>query len=221
MQSKDRDAAFMSALTTEHFVVQSSMSATNSESGQRASLYLFSLSSALVAFGFVSRTPEVFTPFVATVLPAVFLIGVFTCVRLVDANLEMMQLLVYVARIRAYYRTLSPDAEELLSPETGRWPEAKKPPALRLGVFLAFITTNASLVALINSIVGGAGIALLLWRLLNSRTVAVVLGVLAAILLMTLFLRYQRWRYTVAGHMREYEPAHRSAKSPIHAVRSR
>jgi hypothetical protein len=221
MQSKDRDAALMSALTTEHFVVQSSMSATNSESAQRASLYVFSLSSALVAFGFVSRTPTIFTPFIATVLPAVFLVGVFTCVRLVDANLEMMQLLVYVARIREYYRTLSPDAQELFSPETGRWPEAKKPPALRLGVFLAFITTNASLVAVINSIVGGAGVAMLLWHLLNSRTVAVVLGVLAAILLMTLFLRYQRWRYTVAGHMREYEPVHRPGKAHMRAMHNR
>jgi hypothetical protein len=198
MPSTDRDAAFISALTTEHFVIQSSMSATNTESGQRASLYVFSLSSALVALGFLSQTPRVFTPFVATVLPAVFLLGVFTSVRLIDANLEMMQLLAYVARIRQYYRTLSPDAEELFSPETGRWPEAKRPPALGLGLLFAYITTNASMVAFINSIVGGAGIALLVWHWLAKQTLAVSLGVLSALALMALFLLFQRWRYEVA-----------------------
>ena len=211
MQTTDRDAAFISALTTEHFVIQSSMSATNTESGQRASLYVFSLSSALVALGFVSRTPEVFAPFVATVLPAVFLLGVFTSVRLIDANLEMMQLLVYVARIREYYRTLSPEAKELFSPETGRWPEATRTPALHLGVFFAFITTNASVVAFINSIVGGAGIALLAGRWLQNRAIAVLLGVLAALVLMTLFLLFQRWRYEIEMP-KEVRPVTRGTK---------
>ncbi len=193
---KESQAAFMSALTTEHFVVQSSMSATNTESAQRASLYVFSLSSALVAMGFTARSPEFFVPFVATVLPSLFLLGVFTSVRLIDANLEMMHLLMYVARIREYYRTLTPDAEELFSPETGRWPEDRGTPALRLGVFIGYITTNASMIALINSIVAGAGVALLAGRVFAAgKATAVWIGILAALVLMTLFLVFQRWRY--------------------------
>jgi hypothetical protein len=57
------------------------------------SLYLFSLSSSLVALGFASRSPELFMPFVAIVLPAVFILGVFTAARLVDSNLEGIQFL--------------------------------------------------------------------------------------------------------------------------------
>ena len=220
MKTKDDDAAFISALTTEHFVIQSSMSATNSESAQRASLYVFALSSTLVALGFVSRSPGVFVPFIAAVLPAIFLIGVFTSVRLVDANLEMMQLLRNVARIREYYRTLSADAKELFSPETGRWPEATKPPALWHGVFIGFITTNASMIALINSIVGGAGIALLIGYWSQKRGLAVSLGIMVAVALMTIFLFYQRWRYKSFSPA-QYEQAQKSTKSSIRAIRSR
>ncbi len=41
-----------------------------------------------MALGFVSRSPELFVPFVAIVLPALFILGLFTAVRLVDSNLE-------------------------------------------------------------------------------------------------------------------------------------
>jgi hypothetical protein len=40
---------FMSALVTEHFVLQSTASSTISESGSRVSIYLSALSSGLVA----------------------------------------------------------------------------------------------------------------------------------------------------------------------------
>jgi hypothetical protein len=62
-------SALISALPTEHYVLQSAISANTSEVGTRASLYLFSLSSSLVALGFASRSPELFVPFVAIVLP--------------------------------------------------------------------------------------------------------------------------------------------------------
>jgi hypothetical protein len=52
---KEPPAAFISALTTEHFVLQGAVSANTSEVGTRASLYLFSLSSSLVALGFASH----------------------------------------------------------------------------------------------------------------------------------------------------------------------
>jgi hypothetical protein len=49
MDERTRESAFMSALVTEHFVLQSAASTTISEASARASLYVFSLSSALVA----------------------------------------------------------------------------------------------------------------------------------------------------------------------------
>jgi uncharacterized membrane protein len=197
MDDKERQSAFISALVTEHFVLQSAASGTVSEAGSRASLYLFSLSSALVAMGFASGSREVFVPFVATVLPAVFLLGLFTVIRLVDAAIEYNRFLTGIARIRGYYRTLTPEAASLFSAESGQWPEMWAMPAVRHGEVIALFTTNASTIAFVNSIVGGAGVAVLAAeRLGGGQTgLAVGLGVVAAIALLTIFFVYQNWRY--------------------------
>jgi hypothetical protein len=193
----DRQAALMSALTTEHFVLQTASSSTISEAAARSSLYVFSLSSSLVAMGFMAQSPEAFMPFVAAVLPALFLLGVFTIVRLVDTTLENMQYLAGIARIRSHYRTLSPEADALFAARHGRWPEASDTPSLRLGEVVAFFGTTASMVAFINSVVAGAGVALLAHHLLGGprHGIALACGTAAALVLMLLFLFYQRWLF--------------------------
>jgi hypothetical protein len=200
MDEKEPPPAFMSALTTEHFVLQTAANAATTEAGTRASLYILSLSSSLVAMGFASRSPDLFVPFVAIVLPAVFILGVFTAVRLVDSNLEGMQFLTGIARIRQYYRTLTPEAADQFSAKSGRWPETQATPALRLGAFVGFITTTASMVAFINSIVAGVGVALLVGGLLppHHLLLASLIGTGVALLLMAAFLGYQRWRFDSA-----------------------
>jgi hypothetical protein len=197
MNEKEAPSAFMSALTTEHYVLQSAISANTSEVGTRASLYLFSLSSTLVALGFASRSPELFVPFVAIVLPALFVLGVFTAVRLVDSNLEGILYLNDIARIRHYYRRLGPEAAEYFSPDSGRWPENQAWPALRMGPFIGLITTTASMVAFLNSIVAGVGVAMLVGGLLREKRTAVasLIGAGVALVLMAVFFVYQKWRY--------------------------
>ena len=201
MDDKEPSSALISALTTQHFVLQGALSANTSEVGTRASLYLFSLSSSLVALGFASRSPELFVPFVAIVLPAQFILGLFTAVRLVDSNLEGMLFLKGIARIRQYYRTLSPEAEEQFSAESGWWPENRNWPPLRLGHSVGFVTTTASMVAFINSIVAAVGVAMLAGRLLqkNQTLLAGVIGAAVALVLMAVFFRYQKWRYDSTG----------------------
>jgi hypothetical protein len=197
MEEKEPPSAFISALTTEHFVLQTALSGNTSEVGTRASLYIFSLSSSLVALGFASQSPELFVPFVAIVLPAVFILGLFTAVRLVDSNLEGILFLNGIARIRKYYRTLAPEAEEQFSPESGRWPENQAWPSLQMGPFVGFITTTASMVAFINSIVAGVGVAFLAGRLLGEEQtlLASLIGAGVALVLMATFFAYQKWRY--------------------------
>ena len=206
MNEQEPSSAFISALTTEHYVLQSAISGNTSEVGTRASLYLFSLSSSLVALGFASRSAELFVPFVAMVLPALFILGLFTAVRLVDSNLEGMLYLSSIARIRRYYRTLGPEAAEHSSPESGRWPENQASPALRLGPFVGLITTTASMVAFLNSILAGVGVAMLAGGLLREQrtVVASLIGAGVALVLMALFFVYQKWRYdSTTAHMQE------------------
>lgn len=121
------------------------------------------LSSSLVAIGFISQSPALLVPFAAAVLPAVFLLGLFTVLRLVDTGLQNMQYLVGIARIRGFYRTLGSEAAEQFAPCNGRWPEAKAP-EVKLGRIFAFLSTTASMIAVINNVVGGIGIALLIRR---------------------------------------------------------
>lgn len=197
MDEQARRSELMSALTTEHFVLQTATSTAASESTSRATLYVMSLSSVLVAMGFVSQNRGAFVPFVATVLPALFILGVFTFLRLVDNGVENLQFLASIARIRGYYRTLTPEAADYFSPESGRWPEPTTL-ALRRGP-LTFFFTTASMIAFVNSIVAGAGVALLANELLDGdhTGLAVLLGVAVAAALVAAFLAFQQWRYRV------------------------
>jgi hypothetical protein len=167
------------------------------DAAARSSLYVFPLSSSLVAMGFMAQAPDVFAVFVAIVLPAVFLIGVFTVIRLIDTALENNQYLAGIARIRAYYRTLTPDAANLFAARTGRWPEGPEP-SLGLGTFMAFMGTTASMIAFINSVVAGVGVALLVDVVVGGAPVLMRLlcGVLVVAALMVAFLVFQRWRFS-------------------------
>ena len=189
-------ADLLTALTTEHFVLQTASNATYAEASARSTLYVMALSSSLVAIGFVAGSTQALIPFAATVLPAVFLLGIFTVVRLVETTLENMHCLRGIARIRGYYRTLGPEAARQFSAEWGRWPEAETP-SLRLGRALAFFGTTASMIAVINNVVAGAGVALLA-RYLDPAApgwMAAAAGIVGALVLTGLFYRYQRWRF--------------------------
>ena len=199
MEDKEERSAFLSALTTEHFVLQTAASATVSESAARASIYILALSSSLVAMGFMVQSRGAFGPFVASVLPAVFLLGLFTVIRLVDVTLEYQHCLRGIAHIRGYYRTLGPEGADYFAAERGRWPEARSTPPLQLGATIGFLTTTATMVAFINTFVAGAGITLLSRHLLGAQTlVALLAGVGTALVLVAVFFAYQKWRFRVA-----------------------
>jgi hypothetical protein len=215
MDEQSQRTAFLSALTTEHFVLQTANSATYLEASARSTLYVMALSSSLVAMGFLSGSAGMLIPFAATVLPAVFLLGIFTVARLVETALESMHYLDGIARIRGYYRTLGPHAAQHFTPENGRWPEVESP-AGRLGPLFAFFGTTASMIAVINNVVAGAGIALLTRLLIPSapRWVDAAAGVVGAFVLTWLFYAYQRWRFS-EFIVRSREPTGSQSMLPV------
>lgn len=189
----------LSALVTEHFVLQSRASSTISEASSRCSLYLLSLSSSLVALGFSTQASnEAFAPFAAALLPTMFLLGIFTVVRLVDTSIENIRCLRGIARIRRYYQTLTPDAAEYF-PSTGT--EALDARAMVGGetrrTELWF--TMASMVGTVNAVLGGAMAALLLeggFGLPRGPSIAIAVAV--AIGLAVAVVSYERRRFTSA-----------------------
>ena len=97
-------------------MLQAARSANVGEMTGRATVYMGAVSSALIAFGFLAQVVTHLDPFVAAVLPAVFLLGEFTFAALVRNTLEDLVLLRQMQRIRGYYRSLVPEADQFFGP---------------------------------------------------------------------------------------------------------
>jgi hypothetical protein len=202
MDDEDRQAAFLTALSTERFALQSAAGTTVAEAGARASLYMLALSSFLVATGFVAGT-DAFAPFVATALPGVLALGLFTIVRLVDTAAEHMKIQTCIARIRRYYRGLTPEAEVFFAPWASGDDDLEESIGLAGATRGPFIElfTMASMVITVNGLVAGAGAGLLGVALLgrDDALIAVLVGVGSGVVAMAVFFVYQRRRLARHG----------------------
>ena len=208
----DRPSAFYNALLTEHFVLESARGITVNESSSRASLYLMTLSSSLVAFGFLAQTPLAFG-FLGVIIPVVVLLGIFTYERLVETSLEDVVALASIQRIRAYYSTLLPGAEVYFPVPTGRRAPNELLEIGRTWSWRGVLFTTSSAVAVVNSIVAGSGIALAVDLLAFSGTEAIVIGVIAAVVMIVLHGSYQMRRYRTVQTMMARDEALLLAKS--------
>ncbi|RZU75692.1 hypothetical protein EV384_4252 [Micromonospora kangleipakensis] len=103
MDEQAREQALLTALTTEHFVLQTSRSATIAESVGRATVFLTMLSAALIGLGFVSTSGQLLKPYLGAVVPTLVITGLFTFGRLVQTMVENELDLQRIQRIRAYY----------------------------------------------------------------------------------------------------------------------
>lgn len=196
MDQQAREQAFLSALATEHFVLQAARSAIVSEQIGRGSIYMGAVSSVLIALGFLAQVVTRLDPFVAALLPALFVLGEFTFAALVRNTIENLVLLEQMQRIRGYYRGLVPEASQFFDPpETDAQFQAalgtmglQSSPGQRL-------FTGASLVAAINSILGGAGLAVLAARVADlGDGAALAVGASVALVLFVWHLLYQQRR---------------------------
>ncbi|HET9289606.1 MAG TPA: hypothetical protein VFQ49_00895 [Actinomycetes bacterium] len=201
MEQQAREQAFITALVTEHFVLQSARSATIGEANGRASIYLGTVSSALVAFGFLAQVATRLDPFVAAVLPALFILGEFTYIRLVDNGVESLLVLQRIQRIHGYYRGLTPEAEQFFEapPPEDEMAAAVASTGVRM-TWVGILFTSGSMIAAVNSILGGGGLALLAGRVggLGSGP-AVLVGMAGTLVLFGLHLRYGMRRAAQIG----------------------
>jgi hypothetical protein len=184
----------LTALTTEHFCLQGARSQTMSESSARASLYVFSVSSALVALGFISQVSEVgdlFNAFALTVLPTLYVLGSVTFVRLVECGAEDFRYGMAINRIRGHYKDLAGEKADLFllsghDDGAGVFQNMGIPVEGRKPIF-AF----SSAIAVINGVVGGAAVALALGAIVDAPLgVAAAAGGAAAIASVVGWIRY-------------------------------
>jgi transposase len=206
MEQQAREQAFISALTTEQFVLQAARSANIGEMIGRGTVYMGTVSSALIAFGFLAQVTTRLDPFVAAVLPAVYLLGEFTFFALLRNTMENLLMLRKMQRIRGFYCTLVPEAEQFFGPteEDERFTAAVATVGLRAWP-AGMLFTGASVIAVINSIVGGVGSALLAAEVGDLRTgAALLIGITVAVVLFGLHLLYQQRQ---AGYLIRQSPA--------------
>jgi hypothetical protein len=184
----------LTALSTEHFTLQGARAQTASESASRASLYILSVSSTLIALGFLgqsSQNDRTFDVFALIVLPTLFLLGVFTFVRIVECSAEDFRYGLAINRIRGYYQQIAGSEARLFllsghDDGQGVFENASVPSEGR-SQFLSF----ASVVAVINSVVGGSVIAVAATVVADpGLAVAAGAGGAVGLLSLALLLRY-------------------------------
>jgi len=201
----DRAGAFYSALMNEHFVLESARSITVSEASSRAALYLTTLSSSLVAFGFLAQT-DYALGFLMVIIPVVFLLGIFTYERLVETSLEDVAALDAIQRIRAVYATLLPGAAKYFPRPVGPHAPNEMLPIGRRRSWIGVFFTTATAIAVVNSMVAGAGVAIIVVQSTRLPTPSILIGLGTAALLAVLHGLYQEYRYASLRRYLHSEP---------------
>jgi len=165
----------------------------------RAALYLATVSSTLIALGFVARDRSAFVPFAAAVLPSLLILGEFTFIRLVAASIEDLRYLYAIQQIRSYYRSLVPDGLTFFSDITLGSPRVAVTHAMGMSQScLNVVYTAGGMIAAINSILAGIGIALILRDAGLVIALAASCGAITALIIYGLHLRWALRRYAAA-----------------------
>ena len=177
--------ALVTLLTTEHFTLQGSRASTISESSSRAALYVGALSSSLIALGFLGQASEfdtAFDTFALVVLPTVYLLGLFTHVRVVQSSIEDIFYGRAINRIRGVYRQLAGSEARyfLLGGHDDVYGVLANMGLGKPSRWQLYLTL-ATMVAVVNSVVGGTTVALAVRALGASLVVSVVTGGVALV----------------------------------------
>jgi hypothetical protein len=175
----------LTVLTTEHFTLQGARSSTVSESSARAALFVGAVSSALVALGFTLQASELGTTFdvvALVVLPTLWVLGIFTFARLVESSIEDLLYGRAINRIRHFYGELAAEHSKYLllggsDDVTGVLANMGLVRPSRWQLFFAL----ASMIAVLNAVVGGAALAVAAGALGASLGLAAAIGGTGAI----------------------------------------
>jgi hypothetical protein len=195
----EQQQAFMQALTTEHFTLQTARAVAVNEGNGRTALYLGALSSTLVALALVAqRSPlgQLFHVVALTVGPAVFFLGLVTYVRVLHNSLEDIIYARAINRIRHYYTEIDPTRAHyfLLSGRDDVY-GALANMGLR-DSWTQFLFTLPSAVAVINALLAGVTVAVAVVTAAGAPLpVTVLAGMASGTTVLALHLVYQVRRF--------------------------
>lgn len=200
-QEKDKSGAgnladdhAVQIMTTEHFTVQTARAATINESNGRASIFLSTVSSAIVALAFIGQASDMdnrFYGFALIILPCLFFLGVVTFERVLQTAIEDGLYAREINRIRHFYTEVSPQLARYFVLSThddnaGMFDVmGMKPSGWQM--FL----TSSGMISVINSVLAAAFVALGLGLLGQTTGIELIVGVIVFIIVVVLHHRRQ------------------------------
>jgi hypothetical protein len=202
--TRDLTPQVIAIMTTEHYTLQTGRAMTISDANGRASLFLGTVSTSVVALALVgglSRSGEgvsqAFYIFGLVLLPSLTFLGLVTFARVLQSGIEDLLYARGINRIRHLYQEHAPqmrpyfvlsaydDDAGVMGNAAMRWG--------RGGVWQIFLST-AGMIAVINSVIVGAFVSLLLSALLAVLPLGVDLATGVAAFLLSVFL-HQRYQW--------------------------
>ncbi|MEU5941309.1 hypothetical protein ABZ807_19460 [Micromonospora sp. NPDC047548] len=192
MEQDAREQGLLSALTTEHFVLQTARSATITESVGRATVFLSLLSAALIGLGFVSSSGHLIKPYLGAVLPTLVITGLLTFARLVENMVENSLNLKRIQHIRAYYhRQFAGEHDFFTDAVTGEGDTQTIAAAVgSTASRWQLLLTTAAMVGAVNALLIGVGATLVTGVASGSAALAIALGVAVALVAFVAQLAY-------------------------------
>lgn len=179
-------------LTTEHFTLQSARQLCVQDMQNRSTIFMTALSASLIAIGFFGSATQFrggFVVFVLGLLIPLWVAGVLTWTRVVQAAIEDVIISFGIARIRHRYTEIAPDLSKLFvrsthddyaginreMGSTGEWWQRLMPTY----VSISFVT----------SVLAGAAFAFVLNEVAHAALTIQMVGGVAAFSINTLFFR--------------------------------
>ena len=189
----ERTQLLMQALGSHYGMLQSARGATISESSSRSSLYLTSLSAAVVGLSFVAQASQFgarFFIFAFAILPVVFFLGLVTYYRLLQTGVEDVIYARAISRIQKYYSDIDSARADLFHATS-----VDQVGLHRLGLFKLRwqqFLSSAATIAVVNSVVAGVFVAVTLaYAATPPPLVDVGIGGVAALVIAAGLLRHQ------------------------------
>jgi hypothetical protein len=190
-------------MTTEHFTLQTARAATVAEANGRASLFIGSVSSAVVALAFIGQVSgmnQTFFLFALVLFPSLLFLGLVTFDRVLQTALEDWMYACEINRIRHFYTEIAPEMKRYFIEST----HDDTPGVLQAIGFKPltwqYFLTGSGMIGVINSILAGvfAGIVLQFGAALH---IYAAIGLGAAVFGTSVFLHYKHQirRFTQVG----------------------
>jgi hypothetical protein len=198
-----RAQQIMQFMTTEHFTLQTARAATVAEANGRASLFIGSVSSAVVALAFIgqiSGMSQTFFLFALVLFPSLLFLGLVTFDRVLQTALEDWMYAVEINRIRHFYAELAPEMKRYFIESThDDTPGVLQAVGIKPRTWQFFLT-GSGMVGVINSILAGvfAGIVA---RFGGALHIYAAIGTGVGVFAVSVFLhhKHQIRRFTAVG----------------------